>query len=417
MNIPLSRSRFLTVIHAAAAIALVASATLASPAAAKKAAPPPPTFFGISPQTELNAGDYALMSQSNFGTLRVAIPWSVVDPVAPAGGYDWSSSDRIIAAAASHGIDVQPVLYATPQWVAKDLDGASCDIESCFLYGPRSPAAQAAWSQFVAAAVHRYGVNGEFWGQGTPTAPPGGASPCLVPSLCKQSATRPAIDKDAAAAARAQVCGCPGSHPIRVWQIWNEQNSGSFYLPAPDPTVYGQIVTSAAAAIRGVDPTAQVILGGMPELAGTPGVMAGHKFLKKLYKIPGFKASFDGVASHPYGNNLKGMTKQVDLLRKEMVAAKDKRTSMYVTEIGWSSEDGGNWLNLGSSGQVSMIKKAYKYFTTQRKPLKLRNVTYFTWSDSTSATVCEWCGQAGLLDAAFQPKPAFTALMKFTGAG
>ena len=409
MDTPRQTSRFLSTLRVAAAIAitaLTASAVFTSQAAAK--APPPPSFFGISPQTELSSSDYALMHQSNFGTLRVAIPWSVVDPVAPAGGFDWSSSDRIIAAAASHGIQVQPVLYATPEWVAQGLDGASCDVESCFLYGPQSPAAQAAWSQFVAAAVARYGVGGDFWNQGPATPPP-----CLLPGLCKQGEDAP----KSADASRAQVCGCPTPLPIRVWQIWNEQNSGSFYLPAPNPTAYAGIVSSAAAAVRSVDPSAQVILGGMAELAGVPNVMPAHKFLRKLYKVPGFKANFEGVASHPYGNNLKGMTKQVDLLRKEMVTAKDKRTSMYVTEIGWSSEDGGNWLNLGATGQVSMINKAYKYFTKQRKPLKLQNVTYFTWSDSTSSTVCEWCGQAGLLDAAFNPKPAFEALMRFTGAG
>ena len=221
----------------------------------------------------------------------------------------------------------------------------------------------------------------------------------------------------ASAASSGRPADARAATPIRVWQIWNEQNSGTFYLPAPNPTVYAGIVTSAAAAIRSVDPSAQVILGGMAELAGVPNVMPAHKFLKKLYKIKGFKASFDGVASHPYGNNLKGVTKQVDLLRKEMVAARDKRTSMYVTEVGWSSENGGNWLNLGPAGQVKMIKKVYKYFTTQRKALHLQSVVYFSWSDSTSATVCEWCGQAGLLDAALQPKPAFAALTKFTGAG
>ena len=266
------------------------------------------------------------MSQYNFGTLRVAIPWRVVDPAAPVGGFDWSSSDRIIGEAAKHGIEVQPVLYATPEWVAKGLDGYGCDVTSCFLHGPKSPNAQIAWAIFVAAAVDRYGVGGKFW----------------------------------------SICGCPGTPPIRVWQIWNEQNSGDFYMPGPDPTTYAGIVKTAAAAIRSQDPSGQVVLGGMAELAGVPNVMPAHKFLRKLYKVKGLKASFDGVASHPYGNNLKGVKKQVDLLRKEMVAARDKRTSMYVTEVGWSSESGGNWLNLGPAGQVSMINKVYGYLTSQR---------------------------------------------------
>ena len=49
-----------------------------------------------------------------------------------------------------------------------------------------------------------------------------------------------------------------------------------------------------------------------------------------------------------------------------MVAATDKKTSMYVTEVGWSSEEGGNWLNLGAHRPDAMINKAYKYFTSHR---------------------------------------------------
>ena len=181
------------------------------------------------------------------------------------GGFDWSSSDRIIGEAARHGIEVQPVLYGTPEWVARDLDGCGCDVTNCFLHGPRSPSAQIAWAIYVAAAVDRYGVGGKFW----------------------------------------SICGCPGSTPIHIWQIWNEQNSGSFYLPAPSPSTYAEIVTVAAATARS-DPSAEIILGGMAELAGVPNVMAAHTFLEEALPGQGPQGDFDGVASHPYGNTLKG---------------------------------------------------------------------------------------------------------------
>ena len=285
------------------AAAIAVCAAFASPAAAKK---PPPSFFGISPQTEVTATDYARMSQANFGTLRIAIPWSVADPVAPAGDYDWSASDRIVAGAAAHGIVVQPVLYATPEWVAEGLDGYECGVTSCFLHGPRSEAARSAFSEFAAAAVARYGPAGELW----------------------------------------RVCGC-AARPIRVWQVWNEQNSGSFYLPKPSPEIYGKLLVAAAGAIRSIDREAEVILGGMAELAGVPKVIPAHEFLERLYEVDRAKASFDGVASHPYGSSLRGVARQVRLLRRVMVASRDRRTGLYVTEIGWSSEEGGNWLNLG----------------------------------------------------------------------
>ena len=80
-------------------------------------------------------------------------------------------------------------------------------------------------------------------------------------------------------------------------------------------------LSASAGAIRSIDPGAEVILGGMAELAGVPGVMPAHEYLERLYRIKGTRAKFDGVSSHPYGSNIKGVTKQVNQLRRVMLEA------------------------------------------------------------------------------------------------
>ena len=97
-----------------------------------------------------------------------------------------------------------------------------------------------------------------------------------------------------------------------------------------------------------------------------------------------------------------------------MKQARDSRTSLWITEIGWGSQSGGNPLNRGLNGQAQRLKEAYKYFQKRRRKLKVRTVAWFTWTDSPNP-ICEWCPTAGLFDSALQPKPAWSALTRLTG--
>ena len=153
----------------------------------------------------------------------------------------------------------------------------------------------------------------------------------------------------------------------------------------------------------------------MAELAGVKGVTPASRYLSQLYRVKGVEKSFDGVSSHPYAAQLGGVRKQVTLLRRAMKRAHDCSASMWVTEIGWGSEEGGNPLNRGLAGQAESLSKAYKYFLAKRGKLHLKVVVWFTWQDSSSGSVCQWCGRAGLFDSGFSPKPSWTALTRFTG--
>ena len=364
-------------IAAATAIAVLAVLATSATAPARGPAPAvPKTFYGIVPQTPLLDADIDRMGQGQIGTLRILMNWASVDQTAAADDNDWSQIDLAVAAAARNGIQVVPFVFGTPPWVAQTLDNRSCSVERCVLLAPTQAAALAEWKRFLGEAVARYGPNGTFFAD----------HPELPPT------------------------------PIVTWQLWNEMNSKSFYLPKPNVNAYAALVTTGAEAIRGVDPAAKILLGGM---YGYPGGVKKPKlfawnFLRKLYAIPGFANQFEGVAVHPYAARLSKVKEQTKLMRKEITKAGDN-AELWVTEVGWSSATGKNPLQRGKKGQASRLKEAMRYFLAKRTAFNIAGVTWFAWRDLAGTPICDWCGKAGLFDVALAPKPAWNTLMTFTG--
>jgi hypothetical protein len=359
----------------AAATALISLALLAAavPAAAKQ---PPRSFWGVGPQAPLQAADLARMHQAGLGTLRIGFLWNTVEGAGADQPPDWGATDGIVTAAAENHMQLLPVLYGTPTWVAA-LDGRDC-FPVCGAYAPQSPAAIGVWESFVGKVVDRYGPGGSFW------------------------AAHPELPQT----------------PIRDWQIWNEQNSGQSFAPKPDVQVYGHMLEAAARAIRARDPGAGIVLGGMfgqPGSGEFPG-FTSYGYLNMLYQVRGVKAWFDTVAIHPYSSSMSGMEGQVRRMREQMAGAHDN-ARIWITEIGWASGGVRHPLNKGRRGQATYLKRAYNYFLSHRKAWKIQGVNWFSWRDAHGEFLCEWCPQSGLFEEGdgFTAKPAFRALTRFTG--
>jgi hypothetical protein len=345
----------------AGALALLLLPALAS------AAPAPKRFFGVDPQGTLDRSDYARMSEAGVGTLRFELHWAAIDLVPPGGGYDWSSSDTVVAGAAANGIRALPFVYGAPPWVSPSGT-------------PRGPLALAEWRAFLAAAVDRYGPRGEFWSEN--------------PSLPRMA--------------------------IRDWQIWNEQNSPTYWDPRPDVGEYAELLDAAHAAITGRDPSARVILGGMfgTPFAGLKPGIAAWDFLTALYREPGAKQDFDAVAPHPYAARFAGVRDQIERFRRRMARAGDGRARLWITELGWASGGLPHPLNPGPAGQARRLRHAFKYLLRKRRELRLSNVTWYSWRDNSTgdAGLCVWCPESGLLGADGSAKPSFDAFAEVTGA-
>src|SRR4051812_12072513 len=243
--------RHLTALGALILAAVLAIALLLKGPADAQALPR--GFFGIVPQMAVGKRDMARMHAGGVETIRMPLSWGATQP-APGGDYDWSGYDKTVAIAAEDELEVLPILFSTPSWLAHD--------ERVL------PVADArrrrGWAEFVGAAVERYGSRGEFWREHGPT------SKRPLPKL-----------------------------PIRAWQIWNEEDF--FYFAKPvSPRGYAALLAISNRAGRRAAPRAQLALGGLfgapPQ--GPPPAMDAVSFLDRLYGIRGARASFDAVALH-----------------------------------------------------------------------------------------------------------------------
>lgn len=332
---------------------------------------PPSSFFGVVPQDELTDADYPEMADAGVKTLRTGLYWTQVQPAGGAS-FDFSRFDATVKGAAESGITVVPFLYGSPDWVSKGLDHQDCS--DCRQYAPSGPGALGAWKLFAGTAAARYGPDGEFWNDN--------------PDLPKM--------------------------PIHDWQVWNEQNSKTFYRPKPDPASYEKLLRAANEGIRSQDPKATIILGGM---FGTPGggnpkrSVAAATFIHDLLTIDGAKELFDGYALHPYSGSLEFVKKQIEISRRELSKSGYPDASLWITEVGWASGGKKSGLNLGSErAQAQRVTDAYDLFEKHRVEWNLKLVAWFAWQDSHAADdFCFFCTKAGLIDFQGNPKPALDA--------
>jgi hypothetical protein len=363
----------LALLIACAAVALFAGAQQGSASLPLRV--PPKGFFGISPQTTLTDQDAAYMKAGGIESVRWPLLWTSVQPTRN-GPYDWSSFDPVVAVAARHGLSVLPFLYGTPSWVARKETTLPID----------NARARQAWTAFLRAAVKRYGPGGEFWTE-------------HEPGVVKYE---PAISPP---------------RPIRTWQVWNEANFFYFAYPV-SPGRYARLLTSSSSAIKGADPSAKIVLTGLfgePTAHGTRG-MPATKFLEVLYRTPGIKSRFDGIALHPYAVDAETLEEIVEAVHEVTVANHD-RVPLYITEMGWGSQNDFNQVSFeqGPGGQAKQLRASYGYLLENRNRLDLKQVYWFSWKDIPKS--CNFCDSVGLFRRGprFHAKPAWHAFVALTG--
>jgi hypothetical protein len=356
---------------AALAVALFAGVQAGSARAPLSA---PKGFFGIGPQTGLTDRDAEYMKAGGVESVRWPLPWGAIQPTAK-GGYHWEGFDEIVEIATRHGLQVLPFVYSTPRWISPQYTTLPVN----------NAKARNAWTAFLAAAVKRYGPGGEFWNEHAPGVQ-----------------YQPVISRPL---------------PIRNWQVWNEANFFYFAYPA-SPQRYSKLVQISSPAIKRVDPSAKVILSGLfgDPTAGGPKGMPATKFLEILYRTPGIKSSFDGIALHPYAVDAETLEELVEGLHEVTVENHD-RVPLYITEMGWGSQNDFDIVAFeqGIRGQVKQLKASYGYLLENRNRLDLKQVYWFSWKDIPDT--CSFCDSVGLFRSGprFHPKPAWRAFVALTG--
>jgi polysaccharide biosynthesis protein PslG len=360
-------------------IASIAGLTATSASPEQRTAPRgPATFFGIAPQGGISERDAEFMAAGGISTVRVFVSWATIKP-SRRGGYNWTGLDDSVAIAARAGLRVLPFVWGTPHWVANRP--TTMPVENA--------RQRAAWTEFLSAAVERYGPRGEFWREHRTT----GAGPDYEPPIPKL--------------------------PIRSWQIWNEANFYYFAKPV-SPTRYAKLVTISSKAIKAVDPGAKLILSGLfakPTKGGSSGMPAA-KFLEVLYRTPGIKRRFDGIALHPYAIDTETLEEFVEAFHDVTVENHD-RVPLYITEMGWGSQNDFHTVAFeqGIQGQARELRNAYTYLLVNRNRLDVKQVYWFSWKDNREIPNCNFCDSVGLFRQGkrFRPKPAWTAFIDLTG--
>lgn len=331
----------------------------------------PKGFFGIVPQAPITQADADYMAAGGIESVRIPLVWATVQPT-ELSGYDWSSVDETVAFAARAGLQVLPSLAGTPAW----LEGKETTLPA------GDPLERRGWSAFVRAAAERYGPGGAFWLEH------GASSPDPLPEL-----------------------------PFRTWQIWNEANFHYFAFPV-SPGRYAKLVELASPQVKAVDPGAKVLLSGLfgrPPQGGRLGIPA-VQFLTRLYRIPGFRADFDGVALHPYAFRTRMLVRMVREMHQVVVSNHD-HVPLYITEMGWGSQSDPNVnaFEQGLGGQETELTGAYRFLIANQRRLNLGGVYWFSWKDQQGS--CTFCDSVGLFaeGPGFVAKPAWGAFVRLTG--
>ncbi|HEX5593359.1 MAG TPA: hypothetical protein VFX35_08430 [Solirubrobacterales bacterium] len=347
-----------------AALALVCLTAFWTGSGTARAAAPA-TFWGVNPVTVPTDAQIQQISAGGIGSIRVPLNWSTVQPLA--GTPDWAPFDALIEAPARHHLQVLPVIWGSPSWVApRPLELPVANLS--------------AWSLFLRQAVMRYGPDGSFWAE------------------------------------HSAVSSKPLPYdPITVWQIWNEPNF--FYFARPvSAGAYAKLIVSSHAAIAGVDPGAKLILGGMfanPKNA-PPRAYSAVSFLDSFYGRKGIKNSFDGVALHPYARDASTLGPDIEAVRATMKENGDAGAGLWITEIGWGSAATGPFQK-GANGQARELGRAFSLFLANRRRWHLEGVDWWSLTDDPSPTACNFCDHTGLFTAAFQPKPAWARFAALAG--
>jgi hypothetical protein len=216
---------------------------------------------------------------------REALDWSEAEP--ERGVFDWSSFDQVVAEAKANGITVLPLLGYAPSWT--------------------SPTDSAAYAEFVAAAVARYG---------------------------------------------------PGtSANLQWWELWNEPYFAYAWSGhTPEPEAYARDYLKAAEAARHVAPTVKLLIAADYQEAEQTGGSSPTEmtWIDDMFTAaPTLGKWIDGVSVHPYGGDpstplaetggyldASGVWgfQRINTIREKFLAH-GVNVPFWITEEGWSTWD------------------------------------------------------------------------------
>jgi hypothetical protein len=266
-------------------------AVFASVATARADAPLPPDYFGMNVNRVLfddheawHTTPLAAAHAAGATHGRIDFPWDAVQPTGPRR-TDYTWTDKAVESLARQGMVATPMLGYSAPWAAY--------IPGNTHSPPRNTSDYAAFARLM---VLRYGPNGVYW---------------------KKHPFTPYL-------------------PIHRWEIWNEPNLARvFWQSGRSPDAYARLYLAARAVIKAVDPTAQVIVGGLSS--------EDIPFLAEMFTAhPELHGQVDGLGIHPYGATSEDVLVAVKNFRALLDVEGESAVPMEVTEVGWQRQGNTN---------------------------------------------------------------------------
>ena len=309
----------------------------------------------LSEAPATQAAQLANMKSIGITSVRIGADWAWIS-YAGQGTYDWTQLDQEVASVRAAGMSIDMVIMGTPSWAAVAGESGS-DVAQ--------PANPSLFGQFAAAVAQRYAPQG-----------------------------------------------------VQDFEIWNEPNNTVFWLPAPNPAAYVQLLQAADTDIKAVDPGAFVITGGLAPEANQNGDINEVTFLQDMY-ADGAKGYFDAVGDHPYSYPALPDTyeawsgwSQMDAtpasIESTMAANGDGSKPIWVTEVGAPT---GGPDSVGTAAQAEELTQA---IDNAKSSSWIGALYLYTYEDSggNPGTDEDWFG---LLNADGSAKPAWSAVAAAIG--
>jgi hypothetical protein len=209
---------------------------------------------------------------------------------------------------------------------------------------------------------------------------------------------------------------------VSAYEIWNEEDSSSWWIGGPDPVAYARLLKATYPVIKAADPRATVVLGG---LTGND-----YPFLEDVYQAGG-KGSFDAVGVHtdtacdvlsPY-DFLRGadsrMIPDSFLAYREVHAtmlANGDNKPIWMTELSWRTTNaacpeglfaGQKPEGIAPEQQATYLTQAYHCLA---KDSYVQVALWFPIQDEGAVV-------SGLLRADGSRKPSFAAMRAYARGG
>ena len=212
----------------------------------------------------------ALLEDASVRWAREEFEWKRVEP--RKGFFDWAKFDQAVAISRARNVDMIGKLVYSAPWASSAPAGTSPEIAQ---YYP--PANNADFAAYAAATVARY--------------------------------------KDR----------------VRVWEVWNEPNTEYYWRGGATAEQYGALLKATHAAIKAVDPTATVLVGGLDQFS--------DPFMRGVLAA-GAGTSYDGLAIHLYTVDGAPETGAIPTYLDAAQAFLNRNApgrGLWITEVGWST--------------------------------------------------------------------------------